>query len=111
MPKKLTAYDLKIIAIFAMILDHLAHIVVCLPIDPSLRTVLALIMNSIGRITMPIMCFFIAEGYHYTKDIRKYLLRLLVFAIILWKSKEMLIFKKKSQKFLKELSQINFLKV
>ena len=82
MLKKLTAYDLKVIAILAMLLDHLAHIVVCLPIEPSLRTVIAVIMNSIGRITMPIMCFFIAEGYHHTKDIRKYLLRLFVFALI-----------------------------
>ena len=82
MLKKLTAYDLKIIAIIAMLLDHLTHIVVCIPIELSLRTVLVVIMNSIGRITMPIMCFFIAEGYHHTRDIRKYLMRLFVFAII-----------------------------
>ena len=82
MLKKLTAYDLKVIAIFAMLLDHLAHIVVCLPIEPTLMTVTTVIMNSIGRITMPIMCFFIAEGYHHTRDIRKYLVRLFVFAII-----------------------------
>ena len=82
MLKKLTAYDLKIIAIIAMLIDHLAHIVVYLPVEPSLRTVIAVIMNSIGRITMPIMCFFIAEGYNNTRDIRKYLTRLFVFAII-----------------------------
>jgi len=82
MSKRLAAYDLKVIAIFAMLLDHLAHIVVCLPIEPTLMTVITVIMNSIGRITMPIMCFFIAEGYHHTRDMRKYLVRLLVFVLI-----------------------------
>ena len=39
-------------------------------------------MNSIGRLTMPIMCFFIAEGYYRTKNLKKYLLRLFIFAVI-----------------------------
>ena len=28
------------------------------------------------------MCFFISEGYHYTKNIKQYLLRLFLFAIV-----------------------------
>jgi hypothetical protein len=39
-------------------------------------------MHLIGRITCPIMCYFIAEGYHYTKDIAKYTRRLFLFAFI-----------------------------
>lgn len=36
----------------------------------------------IGRFAFPIFAFMIAEGYHYTKDYKKYLQRLLIFALI-----------------------------
>jgi len=39
-------------------------------------------MNSIGRITAPIMFYALVEGYHKTKSRKKYFLRLLFFAII-----------------------------
>ena len=38
-------------------------------------------MHLIGRITCPIMCYFIAEGFHYTHDVRKYTARLFLFAL------------------------------
>ncbi len=40
------------------------------------------ILTCIGRLTFPIYAFMIAEGYHYTKDLKKYLKRLLIFALI-----------------------------
>lgn len=40
------------------------------------------IFRIIGRLTAPIMCFFIAEGYFYTRSKRKYGMRLFVFACI-----------------------------
>lgn len=40
------------------------------------------VLHIIGRITCPIMCYFIAEGYHYTKDIDRYTRRLFLFALI-----------------------------
>lgn len=43
---------------------------------------LALLMHLIGRMTCPIMCFFIAEGYYHTRDLNRYTLRLFVFAVI-----------------------------
>ena len=43
---------------------------------------LPVILHMIGRITCPVMCYFIAEGYHHTKNITKYTRRLFVFAII-----------------------------
>ena len=39
-------------------------------------------IHIIGRLTAPIMWFFIAEGCHYTRNIKKYALRLFGFAII-----------------------------
>ncbi len=39
-------------------------------------------MHGIGRITAPVMCFFISEGYHYTKNLRKYFIRMGIFAFI-----------------------------
>ena len=68
----------KIIAIIAMTIDHITWM-----IYPGYPTeMLPIILHIIGRITCPIMCYFIAEGYHYTKDINKYTKRLFVFAFI-----------------------------
>lgn len=44
--------------------------------------IIPIILHTIGRITCPIMCYCIAEGYHYTRDINKYTKRLFVFALI-----------------------------
>ena len=78
MKKVLNANMLKLIAIVAMTIDHIAWLI--FPGYPAQP--LPLILHAIGRITCPIMCYFIAEGYHYTKNIRKYTFRLFLFAII-----------------------------
>ena len=41
-----------------------------------------LCLHAIGRITAPIMWYFIAEGYLHTHDFKKYALRLLLFAFV-----------------------------
>lgn len=74
----LSANALKLIAIIAMTVDHLTWV-----IFPGYQTAPGiLLLHSIGRITAPIMCFFIAEGYRYTRNIKKYALRLFAFAVI-----------------------------
>ncbi len=80
MKKGLNAYQVKLIAMVTMFLDHFAHIVVLLPLTQNVT--IATGMNIMGRITMPIMCFFIAQGYHHTSNLKKYFLRLFVFAVI-----------------------------
>ena len=72
----LNANTLKVIAMALMLLDHFA--VVFLPGD----TMLHMLSRLLGRIVAPVICFFIAEGYHYTSDRKKYILRLLVLALI-----------------------------
>lgn len=40
------------------------------------------LLRLVGRMTAPIMCFFIAEGYYHTSDLKKYMGRLLLMALI-----------------------------
>ena len=77
MKKCLDSNAVKVIAILAMTIDHIA--LMRFPGYP--REALPLVLRLIGRITCPIMCYFIAEGYHHTKNIRKYTFRLFFFAI------------------------------
>lgn len=63
---------LKLIALITMLIDHVGFIF--FPYDLTWRL--------IGRLAFPIFAFGIAEGYTYTRDWRKYLLRLLILAII-----------------------------
>lgn len=78
MEKKLNSNHLKMIAIIAMTIDHAADLMY--PGFPANSA--AIFLHIIGRLTAPIMWFFICEGYHYTRNIKKYMLRLFVFAII-----------------------------
>lgn len=74
--KVLTGNQIKWIAIFAMLIDHIAWNFV-----PT-YSALGQVMHIIGRITAPTMCFFIAEGYAHTRNIKKYVLRLGIFALV-----------------------------
>ena len=67
--KKLNSNHLKIIAIIAMTIDHAADLI--FPGMPF--KILPTLCHIIGRITAPIMFFFICEGYYHTKNLKKYL--------------------------------------
>jgi len=76
--KKLNSNHLKIIAIIAMTIDHIADL-----LYPNMQNnIIPIILHIIGRVTAPIMFFFICEGYHYTKNLKKYIARLFIFAVI-----------------------------
>lgn len=74
----LDANAVKTIAIIAMTIDHIAWLL--FPGYPQHWLPVAL--HIIGRITCPIMCYFIAEGYHYSKNLSRYTQRLFLFAFI-----------------------------
>ena len=76
--KKLNSNQLKIIAIIAMTIDHLADLLY--PGMPN--NLISNVCHIIGRITAPIMFFFICEGFYYTKNLKDYLKRLFIFSII-----------------------------
>ena len=78
MRKPLNANIIKGIAILAMTADHLAWFL--FPGYP--REALPVLLHIIGRLTCPIMCYFIAEGYHHTKNVAKYTGRLFAFAFL-----------------------------
>lgn len=76
--RNLTANQLKGIAIAAMTLDHLAW-----TLFPGYDTRwFVLLAHAIGRLTAPIMWFFIAEGYHHTRNVKAYAKRLFLLAFI-----------------------------
>jgi len=43
---------------------------------------LNMIFSIVGGLTFPIMAYFVVEGYRHTSNIKKYMLRLLIFGII-----------------------------
>ena len=74
----ISASVLKLIAIAAMTVDHFTW-----AFFPGTQKVwYVLILHAIGRLTAPIMWFFIAEGMHYTHNRRRYIFRLFLFAIL-----------------------------
>lgn len=72
----LTSDILKLIAIIAMVIDHISWAFV------PFGSILGQIMHIVGRLTAPIMCFMIAQGYYKTRNVKKYALRIGVFAVI-----------------------------
>ncbi|ASQ48582.1 conjugal transfer protein TraX [Leptotrichia sp. oral taxon 498] len=65
-------FCLKIIGIITMFIDHYHYIIVGNQI-----------FNIIGRIAFPIFAFSLNEGYFHTSNLKKYLIRLFTFAVII----------------------------
>jgi len=74
----LTSNALKLIAIFTMTIAHFATVF----FPRYSLDIPVLFMNGIGRLTAPIMMFLIVEGYHHTRNVKKYIFRLFILAII-----------------------------
>lgn len=67
---------IKYIAMFTMLLNHIANIF----LTPG--TISHMLLVDIGYFTAPVMCFFLVEGYRYTHSKKRYALRLFTFAVI-----------------------------
>lgn len=91
--KGLTGNGLKWIATITMLIDHMAVALIQNGIFQSNTIILTQeqwqrcyqlywIMRYIGRIGFPIFCFLLVEGFYYTHNIKRYLFRLGIFALI-----------------------------
>ena len=67
---------IKGIAMVTMTLNHIAAAF----LEPG--TVSYEILTDIGYFTAITMCYFLVEGYAYTRSKRKYVIRLLIFALL-----------------------------
>lgn len=87
MDKPFSSSILKIIAIISMTIDHMGVILIypkinLMPDEAKKLYYLYIATRIIGRIAFPIFAFLIAEGALKTANIKKYLSRLLLFALI-----------------------------
>lgn len=69
---KLNSFQLKWIAIVTMVIDHVGAV-----LFPQMIG-----FRIIGRISFPIFCFLLVEGFFHTHDIYRYMTRLGMFALI-----------------------------
>ena len=71
----MTSFVIKIIALAAMITDHIGDVY-------SHAIPESFLMRCIGRLAFPLYAYMIAEGCRQTKNLKKYMIRLGVFAFI-----------------------------
>lgn len=87
MKKGISQEQLKLIACVTMLIDHIGAVLV-VPSGADLMagdTTLAwanVFLRCIGRVSFPIFCFLLAEGAQYTRNPKKYAMRLCAGMII-----------------------------
>ena len=68
----MTTFQIKVIAITFMVIDHVG-----LLFFPQI-----LLLRAVGRLAFPLFAWLIANGAYYSKNIKKYLTRLFLFALV-----------------------------
>ncbi len=90
---ELSGSALKIIAMVTMLIDHIGAAVLVrylLGMQSHIGSIEAYnqlfilyrVLRGIGRISFPIYCFLLVEGFQKTRNLKKYILRLGIFAVI-----------------------------
>ena len=65
-----------------MLLDHIAFVFSGFFQDYSWCFAVRFIFRMFGRITAPVMCWFLVQGFIHTSSRKKYAIRLLIFALV-----------------------------
>ena len=81
---------LKIIAVVAMLIDHVAaYLLIRIPscteplfVFQNEPVSMVSLMRTVGRVAFPIFCFLLVEGFTHTRNRYKYGLYLLLFALL-----------------------------
>lgn len=76
----MSAFILKLIAIVSMVIDHTAHVFQSEIAEVSPWLYIA--MRAVGRLAFPLFAFGVAEGAIRTRSGKKYLGRMLLFAVV-----------------------------
>ncbi len=71
---------IKYIAMFLMLLNHIATIF--MESDHMMGQIISELFLDLGYFTAPVMCYFLVEGFYYTRSQKKYAIRLLTFALL-----------------------------
>lgn len=95
----LTGNSLKVIAVLTMVIDHLCKIVLQwllsnywgVMVDngqmsweqfQQIDNFIRFDLQSVGTIAFPLFCFLLAEGFRYTRDKKRYIGLMFIFALI-----------------------------
>ena len=74
--------QIKYIAIFAMLLDHISYVFSKVLLNYSWGFALCFVFRFFGRITAPVMCWFLVQGFVHTSSRKNYAIRLLIFTFV-----------------------------
>lgn len=92
--KGISASTLKWIAVVTMFIDHLTAVVFLTWLSPLRQSMgiypiltqgeirLYYFLRGVGRLSFPIFCFLLVEGYLHTRSVKKYLGRLFIFGLV-----------------------------
>ena len=84
--KGLSANALKIIAAISMVIDHVTYCFITAPesykVELDTQDIIWYIGRGIGRSAFIIFAFLLVEGYFHTKNLKKFLIRLFILAVI-----------------------------
>lgn len=80
--------QLKLLMAVTMVADHVGYMLVSplqeasgAIVEPA-YPVIYYILRLAGRLSFPIVCFFLVQGVYFTHDRKRYLLRLFIFALL-----------------------------
>lgn len=82
--KKYDASDLKIWALFTMFIDHVGAVLIENTYLYNIESfqMLDICLRLIGRIAFPIYAFLLVEGFLHTSNLKKYMGRMAIFALV-----------------------------